>query len=124
MKLTRRDLLATIAVAAIIVPYVGYVINDSMPFIKDPRGMAATGLVFGIVALAVLGKSAFSSPAMRVMGRVLALGSFGLGIAAIWAETNEALLAGFMMSIVIVWMLEMFDHAGAFESPSIGHMAR
>lgn len=124
MKLTKRDAIATIAVAAIIVPYVGYVINGSMPFIKDPRGMAGTGLLLGIVAVAALGKTAFASQAMKVMGRPLALASFGLGIAALWAETNEALLGGFMFSIVAVWLLEMFDHAGAFESSSVGHAAR
>ena len=124
MKLTRRDALATLMIAAIIVPYVGYVINGSMPFIKDPRGMSAVGLILGIVALAILGKTAFASQAMRIMGRTLAVASFGLGIAALWFETNEALLGGFMLSIVVVWLLEMFDHAGAFESPSVGHAAR
>ena len=124
MKLTKRDAFATLAVAAIIVPYIGYVVNDSMPFIKDPRGMAATGLILGIIAVAILGKTAFASKAMRIMGRILAVGSFGLGIAALWAETNEALLGGFMASIVVVWLLEMFDHAGAFESASVGHAAR
>jgi hypothetical protein len=37
MRLTSKDLLASILFAAIAVPYVGYLINDEMPFIKDPR---------------------------------------------------------------------------------------
>jgi hypothetical protein len=36
MKLKLKDLLATILFAAIAVPYVGYLINGEMPFIKDP----------------------------------------------------------------------------------------
>jgi len=40
-----RDLVATLIFAAVMVPYVGYVINRSMPFVKDPRGMSAVGLV-------------------------------------------------------------------------------
>jgi hypothetical protein len=45
-----RDLLATILVAAIAVPYIGYLVNGEMPLIQDPRGMSATGLVLGVLA--------------------------------------------------------------------------
>jgi hypothetical protein len=54
MRLKTRDLIATILVAAIAVPYVGYLVNGEMPFIKDPRGMSGTGLVLGAVAFLVL----------------------------------------------------------------------
>lgn len=40
MKLTLRDLVATLLVAAIAIPYVGYLVNGEMPFVKDARGMA------------------------------------------------------------------------------------
>lgn len=36
--------------AAIAVPYIGYLIRGDMPFVQDPRGMAAIGLVVGVVA--------------------------------------------------------------------------
>ena len=49
MRLKSKDLLASILFAAIAVPYVGYLINGEMPFIKDPRGMSATGLALGVV---------------------------------------------------------------------------
>lgn len=51
MRLTLRDLVATILVAAIGVPYVGYLVNGEMPFIKDPRGMSAVGLVLGAASV-------------------------------------------------------------------------
>src|SRR4029453_15158468 len=54
MKLKFKDLLATILFGTIAVPYVGYLINGEMPFIKDPRGMSATGLVLGVAAFLVL----------------------------------------------------------------------
>ena len=54
MKLKFKDLIATILFAAIAVPYVGYLINGEMPFIKDPRGMSAAGLVLGAVAFLVM----------------------------------------------------------------------
>lgn len=40
-------------VLAIGVPYMGYLINGEMPFIKDPRGMSAVGLVLGTIAYLV-----------------------------------------------------------------------
>ena len=39
-KLTTRDLLATLVIAAVAVPLVGYPARGSMPFVQDPRGMA------------------------------------------------------------------------------------
>ena len=60
-KLTFRDLLATLIVAAVVVPFVGYSIRGSMPFLQDPRGMAAVGIVGALAALAVFGRKAFGS---------------------------------------------------------------
>ena len=54
MRLQTRDLVATILVALIAIPYVGYLVDGEMPFIEDPRGMAGTGLVLGIAAFLVL----------------------------------------------------------------------
>jgi hypothetical protein len=50
MRRKSKDLLGSILFAAIAVPSVGYLINGEMPFIKDPRGMSATGLALGVVA--------------------------------------------------------------------------
>ena len=55
-----RDTIATVLVALIIAPYIGYLVNGSVPFIQDPRDMAAMGLVLGLVAAVVLGRPAFS----------------------------------------------------------------
>ena len=54
MRLKSKDLLASILFAAIAVPSVGYLINGEMPFIKDPRGMSATGLALGVVTYLVI----------------------------------------------------------------------
>ena len=45
MKLGKKDLIATLLIAVVVVPYVGYLIWGEMPFIQDPRGMAAVGIV-------------------------------------------------------------------------------
>jgi hypothetical protein len=92
-----------------------YRINGEMPFIKDPRGMAATGLVLGIVAFVV---PRFGDAVDR-MGKAeiaLAVVSLALGVIALaLAETGaaEVLLAVFMGSILLVWAIELMDHAGA-----------
>jgi hypothetical protein len=99
-----RDLIATVLVAAIGLPCVGYLINGEMPFIKDPRGMSAVGLVLGAVAFLVMR----SGDAVDRLGKTeigLATVSLVLGAVALaLAETAAAgaLLAIFMASILVV----------------------
>lgn len=114
MRLKAKDLVATVLVAAIAVPYIGYLVRGEMPFIKDPRGMSATGLVLGIAAFGVM---QMADPLDRV-GKVeagIAVVSLVLGAVALaFAETAaaEALLAVFMITIALVWVMKLIDHAG------------
>lgn len=48
VMLMAKYLVATVSVAAIAVPCIGYLARGERPFIKDPRGMSATGLVLGM----------------------------------------------------------------------------
>jgi hypothetical protein len=59
VKIGWRDWIATLLVAAIVVPYARHLVRGSVLFIQDPRGMAVTGLVLGLAAAAVLGRGAF-----------------------------------------------------------------
>ena len=121
MRLKSKDLLASILFAAIAVPYVGYLINGEMPFIKDPRGMSATGLVLGVVAYLVIRREDLSDRVGKAE-TALAGVSLVLGVVAVaLAETAvaEVLLAVFMASILIVWAVELMDHAGIL--PGAGH---
>jgi hypothetical protein len=43
MRLKFKDLIGSILFAAIAVPYVGYLINGEMPFIKDRGGCRPPG---------------------------------------------------------------------------------
>lgn len=114
MRLTFRDFVATILVAAVAVPYVGYLIRGQMPFVQDPVGMAAVGLVLGGAAYLVLG----TGERFDRVGKLeltLAILSVALGVAALaFAETAfaEVFLAVFMGSILVVWLIELVDHAG------------
>ena len=114
MKLTMRDLVATLLVAAIAVPYVGYLIDGEMPFVEDARGMAGVGLVLGAVAFLVL-RGGNAKDRVGTTENVLATLSLVLGLVALaFAETAaaEVLLAVFMGSILVVWAAEVADHAG------------
>ena len=54
MRLKARDLVATLLVVAIAVPYVGYLIDGEMPFVKDARGMSAVGLILVVLAIELI----------------------------------------------------------------------
>ena len=114
MKLTRKDLIATLLIAAVVVPYIGYLVWDEMPFIQDPRGMATVGIV-GVL----LGFAAWGLGLRSVFGKVmlvLGVATLGLGIAAalVGAEGSELLLATFIGAIVVVWGIETMHDAGLF----------
>lgn len=114
MKLTMRDLVATLLVAAIGVPYVGYLLDGEMPFVEDARGMAGVGLILGAVAFLVL-RGGNAKDRVGTTENVLATLSLVLGLVALaFAETAaaEVLLAVFMGSILVVWAAEVADHAG------------
>jgi hypothetical protein len=119
MRLKVKDLIGSILFAAIAVPYVGYLINGDMPFIKDPRGMSATGLVLGAVAYLVMRRDDLFDRVGKAE-TALAVASLVLGVVAFaLAETAaaEVLLAVFMGSILIVWAVELMDHAGILPGP-------
>ena len=112
MKLTRKDLIATLLIAAVVVPYVGYLIWGEMPFIQDPRGMAGVGIVGLLLGFAAWGLG-LRSPFGKVM-LVLGVATLGLGVAAalVGAEGSELLLATFIGAIVVVWAIETVHDAG------------
>jgi len=122
MKLTIRDAIASVLVAAILVPYVGYLWQGEMPFIKDPRGMSATALILGLAAFLTAGRKTDTGPLTKVeLG--LGLVSFGIGVVAlVLAETAaaEVLLAVFIATIVVVWAVQMLHHAGLIHTGKTG----
>jgi hypothetical protein len=60
-RLTVRDVLGTLLVAAIVVPFIGYSIRGSVPLIQDASEMAAVGIVGCLLAFAVFGRKAFGT---------------------------------------------------------------
>ena len=117
MRLTKKDAIATLAFAAVLVPYIGYVVRGSMPFIQDARGMAATGVIGLAVALLAWGTGSRFGNALLLIG----LGSMALGVTAalIGSEGSDLLLAIFIGTVGLVWLLESAAHFGG---PSRGAM--
>ena len=114
MRLKARDLVGTVLVVAIAVPYVWYLIEGSAPFVEDPRGMSAIGLILALAAYIVIQRGDPDDAADRVEIALYVV-SLGLGVLAVTlAETAsaEVLLAVFMGSILVVWAIKMMDHAG------------
>jgi hypothetical protein len=114
MRLKLKDLIATVLFAAIAVPSVDYLIDGEMPFIKDPRGMSAAGLVLGAVGYLVIRQDdlfdRIGKAETALAGISLALGLVALALAETTAA--EVLLAVFMGSLLVVWAVELMDHAG------------
>jgi len=92
-KLARRDLLATLIIAAVVVPFIGYSARESMPFVHDPRGMAAVGVAGGLLAFAMLGYAPFGTGSLEQAMGHLAVLTLGCGIAALLGETSWAHLS-------------------------------
>lgn len=114
VRLTTRDYVATALVALVAIPYIGYLVRGEMPFIEDPRGMSATGLVLGIAAFLVIRRGDeldnVGKTELGLAGVSLVLGIVALVFAE--AAAAELLLALFMVSILVVWAVEVADHAG------------
>ena len=113
-KLTMRDWIGTGILVAIAVAYVGYLVNGSMPWIEDGRGMAAVGLLLGALAFVVIRTGDELDSAGKVETG-LAMGSLLLGVLAIAVAGStgaQVVLALFMLSILAVWAVEVVDHAG------------
>ena len=109
MRFTWKDTTATVLVAAVVVPYVGYLIRGEMPYIHDPRGMAITGIVFGVAAALLTGRPALERGPFVRAALVLGAVALGTGLAALWTG-NEILLATFIGLIVATWALDTLIH--------------
>ncbi len=111
-KLTARDLLATLIIAAVVVPFIGYSARGSMPFVQDPRGMAGVVIVGTVLAFAVFGRRAFGTGTFEWIMVTLGALTLGFAIAALIAETVWALLVPAMAGLVIMWVLALLQDAG------------
>lgn len=111
-KLTVRDLLATLLIAAVVVPFIGYSIRGSMPFVQDPRGMAGVIIVGCLLAFAAFGRKAAGTGPFEWVIVTLGVLTLGFAIAALVAETVWALLVPAVAGLVLLWALALAHDAG------------
>ena len=126
MKIGWRDGIATLLFAAVVIPYVGRMVRGSMSFLEDPRGMAVTGLAFGIAATVILGRTAFHGTC-GVAAAFFAILAAAVGVVTVIradeGALSEGLLAVFIGAIAIAWVLAELVHTGLVR-PRSGHLAR
>ncbi len=120
MRMTWRDGIATLLVAALVVPYIGYLIRGSMPFLQDPRGVAGTGLVLGLTAALAIGPTGFTGSRGRVAAVLAGLTGL-LGILTVivgeLGVLSEVLLALFVVGVVVTWAAAELARTGAVGEP-------
>ena len=120
-KLTVRDVVATFITAAVVIPFIGYSVRGSWPFVEDPRGMAGVGIVGGLLAMYAFGRRAFGEGAFGATMTLLAVVAIGFGVAALIAENTWALLVPMVGGFVAVWLLGILHDAGTFTGRAIRH---
>lgn len=110
---TLRGAIATLVVAAVVVPFVGYSVHGSMPFVEDPGGMAALGIL-GILGVGIaFGDAAFQDARIGAVMAVLAVVGFAVGVLAVVVGTSWALLVPMMAALVALWLVGLVEEAGS-----------
>ena len=120
-KLTARDLGATLIIAAVVVPFIGYSVRGSMPFVQDPRGMAGVVIAGALLTFAALGRRAFGTGTYEWVMVTLGVLTLGFAIAALITETVWALLVPATAGLVFMWALAVMHDAG-YVAPAHGAM--
>jgi hypothetical protein len=114
MRLTPRDGLATLLVAAILVLYGDFLATGGAPLVDDVKGMAGVGMLLGTFAFLAVRRRPPVDPRSSleaVLGpAVLAMGA----VAVLAGETRAgpAVLAAFIAAVLGLWVVELLDHAG------------
>ena len=107
-----RGGLATLVTAVVVVPFVGYTVHGSLPFVQDPGGMATLG-VLGILGVGIaFGDEAFGDARIGAVMAVLAVVGLVFGVLAVVVETSWALLVPMMIALVALWLVGLVREAG------------
>src|ERR1051326_1106868 len=128
MRPTYKDAAAAVLVAAILVPFVGYLVRGSMPFIQDPTGMAGVVLILGLVAGAIGGWVGIRTGTLTLRITTIAAGIVSAGVAvtalvtepALATTTRHWLLGGAVALVVALFGLATARHEGLIHSGPLG----
>jgi hypothetical protein len=117
-----RDVIATLIVAALALLYVDVVGGSSIGPVADARGVAASGLVLGLVACAIAGEAVMVTKAgmWRAIAGVLVPVLVTAGIVTV-ITNSPTVLAVFMALLVVLWAGSTLHH---LVIPADGSMRR
>ncbi|NIK59169.1 hypothetical protein [Kribbella shirazensis] len=109
MRLRVRDVFALLLLVAVLVPYVGYLVDGEMPLIENAQAMASTGLLLGGLAFWVIrgGQQTWRLGKAEAGAAGLTLVLYILTIALATTSAAELLLAAFICSLLLVFTLDL-----------------
>lgn len=119
MRISRKDALASLVMLAVVVPFAGYSIRGSMPFVEDPRGMAGVALVGALVLVWVHWGDTLARGNAGSVAPVLATATVGAAVIALAMGTSWAMLVPAVAGVVALWAFGLaHDHHLTGDSPS------
>ena len=108
MRIINRDAVATGLVDVVVFTYATYLAVGNLPVIQSVRGVAAVGLVLGLVSRAIGRRTAFRQrwAAAAAVVVLLALGTSAM------ATQHQSWLALLMASIIGLWIADAYVATG------------
>jgi hypothetical protein len=106
-----RDAAAVLLLAAVVVPYAGYLANGEVPLIENAQAMASTGLLLGGLAFWVIrgGRPSPRPGKVEAGSATAAVVLYTLTIALAGTPAVELLLGAFMGSLLLVFTADLLE---------------
>ena len=127
MRLPKRDIIATCAVAAAVVVYLLWLADATLPGMSGTRVTGLVILALGVVASATAVVPSFDqlihgNRAYLAVTSLLGLAALAAGIVMLWSASSAA-LAVLMAALIVLWVISTIHHvlltkAGRSASPA------
>ncbi|HEX6876888.1 MAG TPA: hypothetical protein VF165_14605 [Nocardioidaceae bacterium] len=127
MRLPKRDIIATCAVALAVVVYLLWLADATLPGMSGMRVTGLVILVLGFIASATAVVPSFDqlihgNRAYLAVTSLLGLAALAAGIVMLWSASSAA-LAVLMAALVVLWVISTIHHvlltkAGRSASPA------
>ena len=114
MRLAKRDIIATCAVAAAVVVYLLWLADATLPGMSGMRVTGLVILVLGFIASATAVVPSFDqlihgNRAYLAVTSLLGLTALAAGIVMLWSASSAA-LAVLMAALVVLWVISTIHH--------------
>ncbi|HEX9335054.1 MAG TPA: hypothetical protein VF892_04180 [Pseudonocardiaceae bacterium] len=127
MRLTWKDAVATMCMAAIVAVYVALLQGAGWPLVASVRGTTAAILIIGAVGGCAMGAASelygkIQTPALRmfvVIASILGVGALVSGVIAL-VTASELALAVVFAATAALWLMATLRHVFTPRTPPIG----